>query len=213
MNPKFNDKEYWSKYYDKLLAIGKPTEPSPFAKYLIENNIIKPNQLAIELGCGNGRDAIFFAKNNVKVIAIDQCKNTTTILNQLENIESYPADFTELPPHDKEINVVYSRFTMHSIAEVEENNTLKWVFDNLENQGLICIEVRTTKDPLCGKGIDKGNNVWFYNNHHRRFVSANNFRNKLLQIGFKISLFEENNGFAPYKDEDPIVLRVIASKK
>ena len=102
---------------------------------------------------------------------------------------------------------------MHSIAEVEENNTLKWVFDNLENKGLICIEVRTTKDPLCGKGIDKGNNVWFYNNHHRRFVSANNFRNKLLQIGFKISLFEENNGFAPHKDEDPIVLRVIASKK
>ena len=155
MNPKFNDKEYWSKYYDKLLAIGKPTEPSPFAKYLIENNIIKPYQLAIELGCGNGRDAIFFSKNNIKVIAIDQCKNTTTILNQLENIESFPADFTELPPLDKEINVVYSRFTMHSIAEVEENNTLKWVFDNLENKGLICIEVRTTKDPLCGKGIDK----------------------------------------------------------
>ena len=73
------------------------------------------------------------SKDGFKVIAIDQCKNTTTILNQLENIESYPADFTELPPHDKEINVVYSRFTMHSIAEVEENNTLKWVFDNLEN--------------------------------------------------------------------------------
>jgi len=63
-----------------------------------------------------------------------------------------------------------------------------------------------------GKGDDKGNNVWFYNDHHRRFIDVGAFKFKLQEIGFEFEFFQEANGFAKYKEEDPVVLRMIAVK-
>ena len=207
-----NDLKYWTEYYKNNKGIKKT--PSPFAEYLVENGIILDSQTLVELGCGNGRDSMFFANNNVNVTAIDQCTNTTSVLNELDNIHSYPHDFTNLPPLHKEldIDIIYSRFTIHSINEKSEDRTLMWVFNNLNIGGLFCIEARTIKDPICRKGEDKGNNIWFYNKHHRRFLDAEKFRSKLLNIGFEIKFFKEKNGFAKYKNEDPIILRVIAQK-
>ena len=77
----------------------------------------------------------------------------------------------------------------------------------------MCIEARTLQDPIYGMGQDMGNNVWFYNEHHRRFIVAEEFVNKLKSFDFKIILSEEKNGFAKMGiDNDPVVLRVIARK-
>ncbi len=45
------------------------------------------------------------------------------------------------------MDVVYSRFTLHSVDAQGEKRTLKWVYDNLKTGGFFCIEVRTIKDP------------------------------------------------------------------
>ena len=214
MSIKFNDKEYWSKYYREQLERINKIEPSPFAVFLVKNNYISKGKKLIELGCGNGRDSIYFSKCGSLVTAIDQCSNTTKLINEFENITSYSADFTTLPDVNKNdrFDVVYSRFTIHSIDEEGEDRVLNWAFSNLKEGGLFCIEARTLKDPLYGKGIYKGNNVWFYHNHHRRFIDAIKFKNKIEKIGFKIELFQESNGLAKYKNEDPIVMRLIAIK-
>ena len=48
--------------------------------------------------------------------------------------------------------------------------------------------------------------------HYRRFIELNNITSKLEKNGFDIISKEESNGFAPYKDEDPVCVRVIAQK-
>ena len=207
-----NDKSYWENFYNNSVNIDSP---SPFASFLMDEIFPKNINVLVELGCGNGRDAKYFAENGIQVIAIDQCENTTNKLNQIDNIDSFSHDFTRLPSFSEknyQIDVVYSRFTMHSINLQAEERTIKWVFNNLKLGGIFCIEARTIKDSLCGKGINKGNNIWFYNSHHRRFIDANNFKEKLKKNGFKIVYFEEKNGFAKYKNEDPIVLRAIVKK-
>ena len=211
MNLSFQDKKYWEEYYSQADRI--PETPSPFAMFLAEEGLVSKKSL-LELGCGNGRDAKFFAKIAASVTAIDQCTNTTAMLNQLDKISSFPADFTNLPSQkeDDKFDVIYSRFTMHAVDVEGENRTLNWVFENLKRGGLFCCEVRTTKDDLFGKGIDKGGNVWYYNNHHRRFVVSEEFVAKVEQFGFEIVSAKEDKGFAPYKTEDPIVLRIIARK-
>ena len=50
------DTEYWNKYYEKNSA---PVEPSLFAKYVAEE--LQPGKTLLELGCGNGRDSLFFS--------------------------------------------------------------------------------------------------------------------------------------------------------
>lgn len=208
---KINDKKYWSEFYFNNNELTK--KPSLFAQYLVENSVINEGDVLFELGCGNGRDSIFFAQNNIDVTAVDQCDKNISFLNeQHNNISFISDDFTNLSNLESKVNVVYSRFTLHSINDEGELRTLNWVYNNLKKDGILCVEARTLKDPIFGKGIDKGNNIWFYNDHHRRFIDALSFKNKLVEMGFEIKLFEENNGFAKHKDDDPVVLRAIVKK-
>ena len=53
------DYKYWNEYYKKNIA---PNEPSKFAKDILK--YLDSGKKLIELGCGNGRDAMFLANNN-----------------------------------------------------------------------------------------------------------------------------------------------------
>lgn len=125
-----NDKEYWSNYYNENQM---PTEPSTFAKFILPK--LEEGKNLIELGCGNGRDSIYFSKNKIKVHAIDQVKNEVDFLNENfsdENITFIADDFTNLANTNNELiknttyDYIYSRFTFHSINEKKEDNALSW---------------------------------------------------------------------------------------
>lgn len=60
-------RDYWGKFY-KLYGDRIPAEPSPFARWLVAR---EPATRLVEIGCGNGRDAIFFADNGFDVTGID----------------------------------------------------------------------------------------------------------------------------------------------
>lgn len=54
------DKDYWENFYKNY---DGNVEPSLFSKFVLEN-YAKANNHLIELGCGNGRDAIFLLKKD-----------------------------------------------------------------------------------------------------------------------------------------------------
>lgn len=61
------DQAYWNAYY--TVHTGQSEEPSEFAKSIVDKMIVGRHLL--ELGCGNGRDSLFFLKNGLKVTAVD----------------------------------------------------------------------------------------------------------------------------------------------
>ena len=71
------DYKYWNEYYKKNIA---PNEPSKFAKDILK--YLDSGKKLIELGCGNGRDAMFLANNNISVVAIDQSESSINNLKQ-----------------------------------------------------------------------------------------------------------------------------------
>ena len=209
---KFNDKKYWEEFYEEVLQKSRLLNPTPFSEFVLDHYLSK-NERLVELGSGNGRDSIYFAKNDIQVTSIDQCANVIQNLSHYKNITAYSLDFTNLQRFETKFDVVYSRFTLHSIDLEGENRTIVWSYDNLKTRGRLCIEARTLKDPIYGKGEYKGTNTWFYNNHHRRFIDAEKFRVKLEKIGFKVLIFKEERGFAKMGDDnDPVILRLIVEK-
>ena len=60
------DNEYWNTFYSKKKLIKKP---SSFAFEIVK--YLDSDKKLLELGCGNGRDSFFFAKNGIHVIALD----------------------------------------------------------------------------------------------------------------------------------------------
>ncbi|WP_052356821.1 class I SAM-dependent methyltransferase [[Clostridium] dakarense] len=205
------DYQYWNNYYNKKIA---PIEPSKFAEYVLK--YLEEGKKLIELGCGNGRDSLLFSKHGINVTAIDQSDKSINNLkenNSMDKIEFIADDFIKTKLLEKRtFDYVYSRFTMHSISEEEENILLQRVYETLKRDGLFLIEVRSTKDDIYGLGEKVGRNTYIYNEHCRRFIVIEELVDKLKSIGFNIVLADEADNYAIYKDQNPIVIRVIAKK-
>lgn len=207
------DRSYWETFYAKQNAELKP---SLFARFVAEN--VKANgKDLIELGCGNARDAIFFANENYNVLAVDQCENEINFLTahyqRFESLNFLSADFTCLDDTRK-FDIVYSRFTLHSVTARQEADVLAWVFRNLNSNGSFCIEVRGQKNEIYQKGdaVAGEPDAFIYNNHYRRFLHFERFCEALRYIGFQIEYAAEEKGFAPFNGENETFIRVIAVK-
>ena len=73
--------DYWNLYYQNKLC---PTSPSPFARYV--STLVEPGRTLAELGCGNGRDALYFASLGLDVVAMDLSEAAIGMLRQLSLI-------------------------------------------------------------------------------------------------------------------------------
>jgi ubiquinone/menaquinone biosynthesis C-methylase UbiE len=207
------DKNYWNQYYKKDKA---PQEASLFAKYIF-NNHCKINSKIIELGCGNGRDVVYFAENKLQATAIDQSDVAINKLksnfNSFSNLKFLVDDFTMLNDFEDSYDIVYSRFTMHSITEDQENNVITWAYNNLVINGLFCIEARGLKNELYQKGTpSEQRNTYFYDEHFRRFICIDEFTSKLMKLGFEIITSLEERGFSPFNGNDETFIRVVVKK-
>lgn len=207
------DFKYWENYYSKHNA---ELVPSLFAQYVSDLLGDRCAEI-VELGCGNGRDSVFFANKGYSVVAIDQCYNEICFLVKqyqcVENLDFRCDDFTSMPD-DKPYDVVYSRFTLHSVSKEQQSMTLRWVFRNLKEGGMLCIEVRGQKNEIYGLGepVENDEDAFVYNEHYRRFLKLESLCKELESIGFKIDLSVENKGFAPFNGQDETYIRVIARR-
>ena len=82
----------------------------------------------------------------------------------------------------------------------------------LNDGGKFYVECRSTGDPLFRKGEVISSNERS-EGHYRRFIDFNELKSRLIDAGFEIEESLESNGLAIYKDDDPVVIRIIAKKK
>lgn len=207
-----DDTLYWNDFYNKKHS--DITEKSRFAEYILKNKLKEGMQL-IEYGCGNGRDALYFSKNRIRVLGIDASKTAIENLKD-ENTEAVfvCADFTKAEDITEEsFDVCYSRFTLHAIDLESEKKLIDQSFRMLKEGGIFCIEARSVNDPIYAKGECVGKDEYFYNDHYRRFLRIEELTKRLAHAGFLIEYAEENIDFAPSSQDNPPIIRVIARKE
>ena len=202
-------KDFWENYYKNH---KDPAEESPFARFVVP--FLKENSSLYELGCGNGRDSVFLNKMGVNVTAFDQCEKEITYLDEKYNsptLRFEKGDFTNLGKQNS-VDYIYSRFTLHSVTKDQEIKTHQWAYGTLNENGLYFIEIRSIHDELYGQGEKLDDNA-FLTDHYRRFVKLDSFIQRIQDVGFDILYKIQSKGLAPYKNEDPVVIRVIGQKR
>ena len=216
------DLSYWNKVYQ--LNVGEDDRgrklvhfPSPFAIFCAEK-VISKEDLILDFGTGNGRDAFFFAEKGCKVHGIDQSavaiKNNIIRAKELHldnQLTFQCGDFSKAMHINIKPSVVYLRFVLHAICSADEENLLKIVEEKLDTGGMFLIESRTNKDKVYGCGSFLGDNAYKYG-HCRRFIDSCEFLKRAQKRRFRIRYFNEDYGLDAYKDEDPIVMRVFFEK-
>jgi len=211
----YRDIDYWNEYY-RHNAASVDNRPSEFAKYIESEFLYEKNPAHIlELGCGNGRDSLFFLSKGHRITAIDESNVAIESLNRITNSNSVAFicdDFVKSKVfYQKKYDCIYSRFTLHAISEEQEDELLDNARAALNSDGILAIEARTTNDELYGKGIELENSAFFYNEHYRRFIDVKTFRNKLENLGYDIIYLEESSGFSRTQNSDPVLMRCICT--
>jgi len=213
------DKDYWNDFYKLHGSDSEITNHSSFVKFCVEHFFREKNMNIVELGSGNGRDAIYLAHHNHNVIAIDQSVSAIDIekrsidKNYVNYFHPRSLDFVhEDYSSYKKIDAFYSRFTMHSISQRDEDILFPKVYNALEINGLFCIEARTTRDPLYGKGEFVSENTFIADGHKRRFIDTDKFREQVSILGFSELYFLEKDNLSIYKDDNPVLMRIILKK-
>lgn len=194
-----------NQYWDEVYSANKlDHQPSSFAQYVEEKYLGKGMSL-LELGCGNGRDSLFFAQKEKEVLALDLSSKTIENLSSLDikNIEFLNQDFSNLTKFSG-LDYVYSRFTMHSVDEETEEKVFSQLPQVLKVGGLFLMEARSTKDEQLEKTFGEG--------HFRRYLDFAATVEKLENLNFQILEKKESQGLSPYQKEDPFLIRLVARR-
>ena len=210
---KFN-KNYWDAFY----ADSHRHIPSQFCVCVATE--LDRSSVVVELGSGNGRDALYFSSRGHTVVATDLSRQAIASCNKsandrtLEDVTFVEGDITvdasvknivELARSKARQNDItfYSRFIMHSLDDDQELQFLTILSKLMLTDELVFFEFRSKEDAELEK-IHKG--------HFRRYVDTDQFLKRLESLGLSIDYRITGKGMAKYKTEDPFVSRVIATK-
>ena len=198
--------QHWEKNFsNKPEMFG--LEPSISAKKAL--NFFKEKKInnIIELGAGLGRDSIFFAKNNIKIQALDYSSSGIKIINhkiKKDNLSNYIStklfDVREkLPFKDNSVDACYSHMLYCmalTIADLQKlNNEIHRI---LKPNGLNIYTVRHTNDGDYKNGKHIGEDLYENDGFIVHYFSEEKV-NSLLN-GFKnISLEKFEEGTFPRK--------------
>lgn len=198
-----NDDVYWNNYYKVKPVLHVPTQ---FAA-LTANEIEVGSQI-IELGCGNGRDSLFFGRHGFNVYAIDS--SGEAIKSCRENAQAGET-FAVFDIEDRDLwteiqrraslseTTIYSRFFLHALNDQQQVSILKNL-STLQNKTRIFLEFRTKQDAKRQKVTAM---------HFRNFTDLEDFENLLLKFNLSIVNKWTGLGYAKYKADDAYVARYI----
>ena len=198
--------KYWKEFY----TTHEIEQPSLFAVFVQE--MLKPKQNILDLGCGNGRDSIYFASNGHRVVCVDKSFYGIDCLKPSESIVPICADFKYLYfKIDEKFDSVYSRFSLHAVDKETASYVYSFVYKSLVSGGRFFIECRSPFDELYGVGFETEPDA-FISDHYRRFIRLDELRSELEGLGFKIIFSVCERNLAPHGNANPKVNRLICQK-
>lgn len=205
---------YWDQFYSSDQKMNLQP-PSQFAAFVASEYGSHP--LFVDVGCGNGRDTLFFAQLGHETVGIDASDSAISLCQK-----SIPGDQKEKHPFivrdvmdlqdDRALiesisscrKVIYSRFFLHAIDEAEETAFFDFAFKCMQPDDVIAIEFRSHLDQSTPKVTQA---------HYRRYIHPDPLiANVLNDYPASLEYLACGLGMAKYKQDDAHVARIVFRK-
>ena len=188
---------YWNGLYDKKNFFGTgPTKLAKYAESILQNN--KINNL-LEIGCGQGRDAIHFSQLGYNVNAFDISSKAIKFVEEIKN--SLGLTNLDLIVHDAEKPLSYSKdnfdFIYSNLALQFFNiDQLQTIFTNIadvmKNDSMLLFSTKKKGDKYYELGNKISENAFEYSGITRHFFEKLTLEN-VLKNHFEILEFNEDS--------------------
>ena len=210
---------FWNTHYQAFAV----SEPSRFARHCLDHHL-RPGDTVVELGCGNGRDGLALGHSVARYIGLDACAVAVGAFQGMaaaaqpevaRRIEARQGDFTDLDfnafGQGASRLVLYSRFSLHAITYPEAERLIDNIGRITAVPWALLLEARTIHDTLYGVGTNVGPHE-FKTDHYRRFIDPDVFLADMASR-FSVRYFEVAQGFAPFGDQDPVLMRAAIQRR
>lgn len=201
-------KGYWNSYYATQRSF---MQPSDFAQYALR--YMEGKGKLFDMGCGNGRDSIYYDSYGIRVTAMDISEEAIKLVKSREsNVFTICDDFTiSNAMACNDFDYYYLRWSLHTISYDKQLETFRRISSAAKPRSLIFIEARSVNDDLYGIGAPVERNA-FIHGHYRRFLDVNETRRVIEEFGFHIIHISEDRGYSKYGNDDPVLMRLVAKK-
>jgi hypothetical protein len=211
MRGRRNNLRHWHDFYKPGAARPPlPTAPSSFAAWVGER--IEPGSRVVDVGAGNGRDAVWFVQQGHPVVATEAATNAmrliraraadehVTVTRDLVNFNEVRSPLlvaaalarTEEPPH------LHVRFLLDSLSAVARQAFWRFASVVQRRGGLTFLEFRVG---------DHGATT--YPEHFRATLDADELVEEITTYGGTVVEREQGRGRAVLGKEDPEVCRLV----
>jgi SAM-dependent methyltransferase len=149
----------------------------------------------LDLGCGGGRDSIFFTKKRFDVTALDVFVDDM----QQERLQRFSIKFLKKDIRDikfkaDSFDVIYAHLSLHYFNAKTTNKIFNNLYNILKPGGYIFVKCKSTADPCFGRGKKIEENYYKFV-HERHFFTKEYMAGKLKK--FKIIKIQKTNCIHP----------------
>ncbi|MEU8173224.1 methyltransferase domain-containing protein [Microbispora hainanensis] len=171
----------------------------------------------LELGCGQGHDALYVAGRGHCVYALDF--SPVAIEQATRNLRAYPGldvdllqhDIAEaLPFADGAFGGIFSYLSLHYFDDSTTRSVFREIHRVARPGGILAFCVKSVRDPLFGLGTLLGPDMYSLNGHVRHFFEPQ-YATGLVD-GWELVHIEEKRGRYLDSATRSVLLQVIARK-
>jgi len=192
---------YWSDMYSKPNVFGTgPTKLAKIAHDLIQD---KPVKNVLEIGCGQGRDSIFFSEKGYFIETFDISKNAITFVNKmkesfnLKNLNAIVHDVTETFPHS---NMFFDFIFSNLALQFFDIDTLEKIFNNIDrvmkDEATILFSTKKKGDKYHDFGTKISEDAYEHKGITRYFYDKS-ILEQMLEQKFEILRFDDDRHTNP----------------
>jgi SAM-dependent methyltransferase len=167
-----DQRRHWNALYVRDGARRLVPDPSPFAVECAA--VFAPVSLVLELGCGSGRDAVYFAERGHTVCATDFSTAALAAARHPDRLHPHyvALDSTRpFPFRDATFAAVYARLSLHYFPDQITRRVFHEIRRVLRPGGLLCFLCKSIDDPLYGRGRQLEPDMFELDGHVRHFFS------------------------------------------
>lgn len=204
-----SEQDYWkTKWKDRILKPRNNFANRCFLK------INKKHKSLLDIGCGDGKDSLFFAKKGLNVTSIDFSESGIKKLSEitkekkLKNIKAIQKDITKLNFKNNSFDIIYAHLSLHYFKDKLTTKIFNKLYDILKPNGIIFIKCKSIDDALYNQGKKIEENM-YKKNHIRHFFSKNYMKEKLNK--FKIIKIRKTSSI--YHSYKSAFIEAIAKKE
>lgn len=181
------DREFWDNWHQRRRERRESSPPSEPAIRLGRALQGKAPCRILDIGCGGGADTVYLAALghlvvgvDISHVAIQRARAVAAESPHRGAVEFHTCDISEGLPFDRNsFDIVYSHLALHYFDTKVTRSVFAAIHRICSPGGTLFAAVKSTNDPLYGKGVMIDDDMYYHNGHRRHFFSPSYARQVL----------------------------------